>query len=349
MEQYHAKHSLANSGRTWEGINFYRWRTIMQAAEFVPGQKIGWFLSMLPENPNGIMWYTYTKDEFILADSYRYIDQNTPVVSEILEIPDKATTIVGKVDSEVRKSMTSVTSTMSANVKVIKEIVDELKDESELSEYISAKNKAARILELIQVMLDALNVHSLVKQYGKPETQSYVGRIVGEIEEIIKITKDITLVQIQEKVRLAIGKYEREILPYKLEVEENIEKAKEKEKKAKEREEKRKREVEAVNSDKDSAYDPKINSEDNLRDYLINRDPDLIAFLAEKNGGEAFTDEDIDEVIERIDKRHKQGANAINGSKKLKNEAIYKILMYGQAYITKVVAKGPVMVDRSAS
>jgi hypothetical protein len=88
MEQYHAKHSLANSGRTWEGINFYRWRTIMQAAEFIPGQKSGWFLSMLPENPNGIMWYTYTKDEFILADSYRFIDQNTPVISEILEIPD---------------------------------------------------------------------------------------------------------------------------------------------------------------------------------------------------------------------------------------------------------------------
>ena len=88
MAKYNEKHKLANSGRCWEGVDFYRWRTVMQAAEFIPGQKTGWFLSMLPENPNGIMWYSYTKDEFVLADSYRFIDNENPVVSEILEIQD---------------------------------------------------------------------------------------------------------------------------------------------------------------------------------------------------------------------------------------------------------------------
>lgn len=70
--------------RVWEGNLFFRFRGLSHAAEFIPGAESGWYAGLLPENPNGVMWYSYQKDDFIFADTYRYIDQENPVVSELL-------------------------------------------------------------------------------------------------------------------------------------------------------------------------------------------------------------------------------------------------------------------------
>ena len=81
---FHKKHQHATW--VWEGINFYSWSYLKQAAEFIPGQNCGWYLALPPEYPNGMMYYAITREEFILADAYRYIAEDIPVVSELFEI-----------------------------------------------------------------------------------------------------------------------------------------------------------------------------------------------------------------------------------------------------------------------
>ncbi len=81
-------------------------------------------------------------------------------------------------------------------------------------------------------------------------------------------------------------------------------------------------------------YDPKINSEDNLKYMLIDRDQGLMSYLQEQ--GIVPTDKDIEEVVDRIDQKHKAGKNATGYSSGLVNRILYE----GQAYITQVYSKG---------
>ncbi|MBQ9502181.1 MAG: hypothetical protein IJU70_08505 [Lentisphaeria bacterium] len=81
---FHEQRIRGNQSRTWEGRNFYRWGGIKHAAEFIPGRNSGWYVATEPENPDGILWFSYQEDEFVIADSYRYIDHGSPVISELL-------------------------------------------------------------------------------------------------------------------------------------------------------------------------------------------------------------------------------------------------------------------------
>ena len=88
--KFHEERVKGNQLRVWEGKNFYRWGGVKHAAEFIPGKNCGWYAALAPENPNGIMWFSYQDNEFVMADSYRYIDHGDPVVSEMLLIENCA-------------------------------------------------------------------------------------------------------------------------------------------------------------------------------------------------------------------------------------------------------------------
>ena len=83
-KKFHEEHIKGNRLRVWEGENFYRWGGLVHAAEFIPGKRRGWYAALEPENPNGIMWFSCQDRGFVLADSGRYIDHGSPVVSRLL-------------------------------------------------------------------------------------------------------------------------------------------------------------------------------------------------------------------------------------------------------------------------
>ncbi|MBQ7206281.1 MAG: hypothetical protein IJS01_00630 [Lentisphaeria bacterium] len=83
-KKFHEAHLRGNRLRVWEGENFYRWAGLVHAAEFIPGKSCGWYAALEPENPNGIMWFSCQDDGFVMADSCRYIDHGSPVVSRML-------------------------------------------------------------------------------------------------------------------------------------------------------------------------------------------------------------------------------------------------------------------------
>ncbi len=274
-------------------------------------------------------------------------DEKDKMINEIKELYEKIGLVIDSLDSaKVSGILTSFVSILKNNKRVIKGYETKAKlDETDITDIVEMKNKAIRIVELDQIGVKALLVLEKVYESSKAETKSTVGGLINELSEIIRVDKDLTVAQLQEKVHLAKNKYELEILPYLTEINEKEEKARrkaEEKERRREEEERRREEILARGIGADDEYNSDINSENNLRDYLFNRDTDLLAYLDDK--GIDVNDSDISAVIDRIDKFHDKGKKAITGAKNLKNPAIYQILYHGQVYITKVIAKGPVEV-----
>ena len=80
-------------------------------------------------------------------------------------------------------------------------------------------------------------------------------------------------------------------------------------------------------------FNAPMNSEDNLKQLLEERDPELLKFLADQ--GINVTEKDIQQVIARILDKHTSGTLAKKGASQLKNQNVEMILIYGQKYITE--------------
>ncbi len=93
-------------------------------------------------------------------------------------------------------------------------------------------------------------------------------------------------------------------------------------------------EIKKLKGKKKKEFDANINSEDNLKYLLIDRDSGLFDYLNEQ--GIHPTDKEIESAIDLIDSKHSEGVKATSRSTKVVN----KILIEGQAYITKVLSKG---------
>ncbi len=142
------------------------------------------------------------------------LSDKNKLIAEIEEYYSKAESKISSLDAtDIKKLLSSVISGLSNNKGLIKELLNDAKLENiEKDEVITLRDKAVCISELIGIVSDSLIALDDVRNKTSEKDQTFVGELIRKISEFIRINKEMSVSELQERVRSCREFYETEIL-----------------------------------------------------------------------------------------------------------------------------------------
>lgn len=236
------------------------------------------------------------------------------LIKRIEEIKTLATTKIAELNG-TRIKETSLTLLIANDLAVIDDLKEKAKNTSKVEDAKALKDRAEEILKILNASVDAMKILNAMIEKKSAQAVNYV----TEIAQVVSVNANSSLDELKSKTQ------EANLILDKLKM--LVKEAKKAAKQSKEMQ-------------NDSAeYSTGINSEDRLVVLLKAREESkdrkkLLDYIV-KASGINISHRDIEDTIDRINEKHKEGKSATANATRLKNKNIALILSYGQEYLTK--------------